>query len=170
VSIDPSTYLDSVSCPSASFCVAADGHGNALTYNLSKRSKPVRIDPNGEGIQSVSCSSASFCVAVGFVDNAITRHIVNGNALIYNGFTWSSPMMIALPDRFGLSSVSCASSSFCVAVAGNDNVVAYNGFMWFVQISIGSDNVSDYLTSVSCPSVSFCIVVDINGDVIVGHA
>jgi hypothetical protein len=36
--------LTSVSCPSADFCVAVDGEGNALTYNGSSWSSPSDID------------------------------------------------------------------------------------------------------------------------------
>ena len=72
--------LTSVSCPSASFCVAVDNAGNALTYNGSSWSSPSNID-GSSSINSVSCPSASFCIAV---DNA-------GNALTYNGSSWSSP-------------------------------------------------------------------------------
>jgi hypothetical protein len=63
----------SVSCASASLCVAVDGTGNALTYNGTSWSQPQSIDPNGSlGLSSVSCASSTFCVAV---DG-------NGNALI----------------------------------------------------------------------------------------
>src|SRR5450755_4021428 len=51
VSIDPSgDGLPSVSCPSASFCVAVDNIGNVLTYDGSSWSAPSVIDSsNGEG-------------------------------------------------------------------------------------------------------------------------
>jgi hypothetical protein len=39
-----------------------------------------------------------------------------GSASIFNGSTWSSPTTI---DDGGLSSVSCPTASFCVAVDGD---------------------------------------------------
>ena len=41
---------DSVSCPTASFCAAVDGSGNALTYNGSSWSSPDSIDANKGGL------------------------------------------------------------------------------------------------------------------------
>ena len=55
--------LDSVSCPTASFCAAVDESGYALTYDGSSWSKPVSIEPSGAP-GAVSCPTASFCAAV----------------------------------------------------------------------------------------------------------
>jgi len=46
-----------------------------------------------------------------------------GNALTYNGSTWSTPTPIGQP----LYSVSCVSSSFCVAIGYHNNVLIYSG-------------------------------------------
>jgi hypothetical protein len=40
--IDPGSHLQAVSCASASFCVAIDRKGNALTFNGSTWSAPVK--------------------------------------------------------------------------------------------------------------------------------
>ena len=71
--------LNSVSCPTASFCITVDRMGDFLTYNGSSWSSPDEIDQNG--LYSVSCPTASFCAAV---DG-------KGNALTYKGSSWSSP-------------------------------------------------------------------------------
>ncbi|MDA8069033.1 MAG: hypothetical protein M0T77_10560 [Actinomycetota bacterium] len=56
VGIDPSGgSLESVSCPTQSFCAAADDLGNVLTYNGSGWSSPTEIDPHGATV-SVSCA------------------------------------------------------------------------------------------------------------------
>ena len=57
--------LDSVSCPTASFCVAVDGNGNALTRpgRGARWSGPDNIDPIAGILTSVSCASPSSCVA-----------------------------------------------------------------------------------------------------------
>jgi hypothetical protein len=119
--IDPGTYLQAVSCASASFCVAIDRKGNALTFNGSTWSAPVNADPNGltmgEGGISwpvVSCPTSSFCAAV---DGA------SGNVVTFDGSSWSAPVNIdskaANSDRgpvlIFLMSVSCRSAMFCVA-------------------------------------------------------
>jgi serine/threonine protein kinase len=69
-SADPSGALNSSSCPSASFCVAVDENGNALTYNGTSWSQPQLVDRSG-GFTSVSCTSATFLVAVDGRGNAL---------------------------------------------------------------------------------------------------
>ena len=68
--IDPGSHLQAVSCASASFCVAIDRKGNALTFNGSTWSGPVKADPNGlsmgEGGISwpvVSCPTSTVSLA-----------------------------------------------------------------------------------------------------------
>ena len=50
---NPTSYLSSVSCPSASFCVAVDAGGNALTFNGSSWSAPAKIDARRISTSSV---------------------------------------------------------------------------------------------------------------------
>ena len=60
-----------MSCPTSSFCVAADWTGNALTYNGTSWSPPTKIDANNY-LTSVSCPTSDFCAAVDGVGNALT--------------------------------------------------------------------------------------------------
>jgi hypothetical protein len=146
--------LESVSCATASFCVAVDYSGNALTWDGSSWSSPQSIDPNG--LYSVSCPSASFCAAV---DGS-------GNALTWDGSSWSSPQSI---DPYNpntaqgiLESVSCPSASFCVAVDNSGYALTWDGSSWSSPQSIDPNG----LYSVSCPSASFCAAVDQGGGVL----
>jgi hypothetical protein len=153
--------LDSVSCPTASFCAAVDGNGNALTtdgtfgWRGPRWGQPVTIDPIAGILTSVSCPSASFCMAVD----------TNGYALQWNGSSWSQPTWSATSpeDRTGgaLASVSCASASFCAAVDGAGRVLTWNGTSWSAPRSV--DPVVAGLTGVSCASASFCVAVDGSG-------
>jgi hypothetical protein len=147
--IDPEGSLDSVSCPSTTFCIAAGGwqHGYALTYNGSKWSAASEIDPEGE-VVSLSCVSASFCMAV-------TEHRVEGHehgyVLTYTGGAWSAP--IEIDGEAALRSVSCASEVFCVAVGGHDAAI-YTGGAWSAPSEIDAEG---NLRGVSCPTSSFCV-------------
>lgn len=78
-------------------------------------------------------------------------------AAVAHGGGWSAPKPI--DHGTGLTSVSCASSKFCVAVDGNGDAVTYAHGKWGSPKKIDSDG----LTSVSCPSSRFCIAVDMNG-------
>jgi hypothetical protein len=62
-----------------------------------------------------------------------------------------------------LTSVSCASSSFCVAVDRNGNAFVFSGNSWSSAESIDSQQ---DLTSLSCSSSSFCVAVDLGGNAI----
>jgi hypothetical protein len=131
--------LGAVYCASASFCIALDGEDNALTYNGSSWSAPVRIGAVGVGV--VSCPSASFCVA-------LDR---NGDAFTFNGSSWSAPVNIGAAEGGVLS---CPSESFCAEVGLNGDARTYNGSSWSAPVNI-SRGVT--IGSVSCPSMSFCV-------------
>src|ERR1700688_2977797 len=60
-----------------------------------------------------------------------------------------------------LTSVSCASVSFCAAVDADGGVLIYNGTSWSARSMI---DLSFNLSSVSCSSASFCSAVDNGGD------
>jgi hypothetical protein len=88
----------SVSCLSASFCIA-EGSGSYIWTGVSW--SPTAVNPGGG---PVSCPSASFC-AEAYHDAVVT----------WNGTVWSARAVI---DRayFGLDDISCPSASFCAAV------------------------------------------------------
>ncbi len=150
--------LDSVSCPTASFCAAVDGNGNALTAGRGRFaltwSRPANIDPIAGILSSVSCPKASFCMAVD----------TNGYALSWHGTSWSRPTWSAASpvDRAGgaLTSVSCPSTGACTAVDGNGRVLTWNGLSWSAPRAVDP---SGGLTSVSCPVRDFCMAVDAAG-------
>ena len=122
-------------------------------------SAPVPIDAGGY-VRAISCASATFCAAV---DDT-------GHALTYNGTSWTSPVgvqgLIVAPDFGGNPvSLSCPTSSFCMAAATPDDIsntehwsseiFTYNGASWNVVASNG-----DYRTrSISCLTASFCTTV-----------
>jgi hypothetical protein len=145
---DVSGGLNSISCASATFCVAVDGDGdgvgNALTYNGHHWST-VSIDPHGGGINSVSCISSHFCAAVD----------AKGDALTYKGGKWSAPMKIDPAATGGTNEVSCASASFCVAFETNGDALTYNGRKWTAPNNINPNSLGD--NAVSCPSARTCI-------------
>ncbi len=146
----------SVSCPTATFCMAVDEFGNnALQWNGTSWSAPVTIDPSGDRVEltSVSCPTVSFCVAVDSL----------GRALTWNGRWWSGPLPID-PRGAGMESVSCPSTSYCVAVDGNGNALTWNGRSWSAPVLI--DDTGTGLQSVSCASASFCVAGDWGGAVI----
>jgi hypothetical protein len=150
----PQNDLESVSCPTSTFCVAADGQGNVFSYRGGSWSGPTSVDP-GTGLD-VSCPTQSFCSAV---DNS-------GNALIYDGRSWSSPMSVD-PNGGGLS-VSCPEAGVCFAVDGSSDLYKENGNVYkFANGQWGQAttlNVGKGTTvKISCGSTEFCMVVTGSG-------
>jgi hypothetical protein len=150
---DPDGKLLSVSCGSASFCVAADNHGYVMTWNGTSWSAPVLVDDDttpGPALYSLSCSSASFCMAA---DNI-------GQALVFNGATWFLDTSPIFPGSNALpAQVSCKSAKFCMAVRGG-YAVSWNGRAFSAPVNVVAP-VYDF-TSVSCPAVGFCVAVSNN--------
>lgn len=145
-----SSALEAVSCSSASFCIASDDNGDAVTDTAGNWGTPRSTPITGtDDIASLSCVSSTFCAGL---DGA-------GGVLAYHGSSWNAPVSaLSAPTTFGLS-ISCApQTTFCVAVSGDSYAYTEDGDTWTspsTQIDTGNG-----LTAVSCPSASFCVAVD----------
>ena len=127
---NPNDGITNVSCATASFCLAGDEDGDIRVWNGTSWSIDHQVVPGttSGGAHAVSCPSAAFCVAVN----------VLGNAIVWNGTSWSAPQSID-PNlasargpaatssnghpSLGMKSVSCPTTSFCVAVGSDGSVV-----------------------------------------------
>ena len=89
------------------------------------------------------------------VDNA-------GNAYTYNGSSWIATPIDTANGGGSLTSVSCPSASFCVAIDASENVFMFNGSSWSAPQSLESG--ADLHPGVSCASASFCVAVDGGGN------
>lgn len=152
-----------VSCAIATCLLAAPAHA-AVSW-----SRPTEIIGNQEALSvqnALSCASTSFCVFVASSDQGM-----NGAVITYNGHRWSRASRVD-PAGNGLSSVSCPSVSFCVAVDGGVNALTYDGHSWSAPVNIDTAGINPGLVSVSCTSSSFCMAVDDQGNAIAydGHA
>ena len=72
--------------------------------------------------------------------------------------SWSQPSI----EPNGITSITCPTSTFCVAVDGNNNAFTYNGSIWSQAQSI--DPNGGPIQSVSCTSSTFCVAVDGSGN------
>jgi hypothetical protein len=92
--------------------------------------------------------SASFCAAA---DG-------DGNAVIWNGSSWSAPQLVDPTEL--LSALSCPTTSVCEAVNDNGDVFTYNGSTWSSQGELPG---APGLIAVSC-APSLCVALDFNGN------
>jgi hypothetical protein len=147
----------SVSCPSASFCMAVLGSGHAAMYDGTTWSQPTGLSSSFGQPDSVSCPTVAFCMAVDADDSS---------TFLFNGSAWSPAPSIHDPDpntRIGMASVSCSSPSFCAAVDNGSNAFTFNGTSWSPATAIDPGH---ELSTVSCPSASFCAAVDYGPNVV----
>ena len=84
----------------------------------------------------------------------------SGSATTYDGTSWSLPSTVAGQEYFG--SVSCVSSTFCVAT-GTTQVSVYDGSSWTSQTVVSSG-----LGGVSCATETMCVAFGFDGDVVRG--
>jgi hypothetical protein len=145
--VDPNDGLY-VSCVSSSFCVVVDESGNALEWNGSSWSTPQAVST---GFYSISCVSANFCVAD-----------AGSDVYTWNGSSWSQPQSVDSSSGGFIFSISCPTTSFCVAGDSNGNVFDWNGSSWSQPQAIDPSGGGIY--GVSCPTTSFCAMVDKDGN------
>ena len=81
--------------------------------------------------------------------------------ITYSGSTWSSPSEIDSEVGNALHSVSCVSTSFCVAVGNGGDEITYNGSTWSTPTKVG---ILGYIQSVSCHSEAFCVAATSEGE------
>ena len=134
-----------LSCVSASFCLAVDTSGNAFTYDGTSWSPAESI---GLDAVTVSCASATFCMAV-----------AGGQATVFNGSSWSTPVTVSAVDQ--IVSVSCPSDSFCMAVSAVGIAYTYTSAGWDTGTSFDTPLEG---VQVSCASSTLCAAVDASGN------
>jgi hypothetical protein len=178
------SYLEGVSCSSASACTAvgsyyADGEDAPLAERWNGTAWSVQATPSPSGatdsyLEGVSCSSASACTAVGYDTTSTTG--TGGDVTLaerWNGTAWSvqtTPSPSADPGSY-LSAVSCPSASSCTAVGHTSNYATetwvtlaerWNGTAWSVQATpnpSSADGNYSTLAGVSCTSAGSCTAV-----------
>ncbi len=182
-----------ISCPTTTFCVTVGATASSSGVRLplievyrsgawsEMAAAPLPSGALGGGLAGVSCVSTSFCIAVGWYSLPSPGGI---RTLVeqFNGVSWSLVPSPNPTNQFFafLVSVSCTSTTFCVAVGSNEVqrdtgtgfvftiVEQFNGASWSLVPSpnlsepAGGDGMS-VLPSVSCTSITFCVAAGWGG-------
>ncbi len=168
-------WLSSVSCGSATSCVAVGQRGSppktfAEHWNGTHWTVTASPSPAKEAqFESVSCVTAKFCIAVGWSMDA--KPNVRTLVARWNGSSWKllpSPNYpkSGLVDS-DLAGVSCTSVTRCFAVGSSYNPAGYrdlfilrwNGKVWSVSARQELTTGINGLRSVSCVGKTVCIAV-----------
>jgi hypothetical protein len=174
----PSPRLVSVSCPTATWCVAVgnsetnpNGDEGTLAEAWDGTAWRVQVTPNPgrteSSLAAVSCTSAKACTAVGYADAMPKPNKGTSASLIerWNGLRWT----VQGPSRpnVSLNTVSCSSATFCIAI-GNDRhgpnrfEESWNGKRWTVRtapLEPSPKPYQYYIGSLSCRSRWACTAV-----------
>jgi len=174
------SVLSSVSCTSATACVAVGNYQNGTNHHVafteiwnglswSVTSFPPVSGSIDSVLTAVSCHGAHACTAVGYFTT--TTQSQYGLAGRWNGATWAIqkvPEPAGNPD-VTLTGVSCSTSTDCVAVgpatssvsAGQSIVDHWNGSLWKVATSVQHPvgAIGSRLNSVACTSPTACTAV-----------
>jgi hypothetical protein len=159
-----------VSCATPTYCLATgyyftNPEGGSYAYAVLWNGSKFRLlTPPGGGLGQVSCVSTTFCLALAGPNSGTTGN----TAEIWNGKTWRSAG--SLPGTFGygpgISGLSCASKSACMAVGnyltsgGPQGVEPFNvaewwnGKTWRATTPAGAGG---GLADVSCTSPTRCM-------------
>jgi len=167
-------FLESVSCVTASWCVAVgyyeDDHKQTLIELWDGNSWSIQNSPNtsptvDNHLDGVSCVSVSWCVAVGTSDDGrLEQTLIE----VWDGTSWSiqASANTSPTEDNNLYSVSCLSAISCVAVGDFYNgwlqtlVQVWDGSTWTIQASDkSSTSDTKYLFAVSCVSANSCVAV-----------
>jgi hypothetical protein len=164
--VDPGHSITGISCPTATFCMAVDDAGNAISYANGTWSAPQVVDTGaahgdpGEGaFDGVACPTTTFCLAVSYLDGAAT----------YSDGVWSAtafPAGIPNPD---FSGVSCLVADDCYVsdLHGDGSYTDHSG-SWQTDSFPVTSGTMQGSTPVSCSgpisSTPICMFVDSDND------
>ena len=186
------TIMADVSCASKTFCAALDTSGKMFTYGPSGWSKPNMLRAS---LTAVSCVTRVYCIAVTRYREVFTYdgaawtltttlsgsyHLADVScisesacvavgeryATVFDGTSWVATRIVAQRPRFvRLSSVSCASADFCVAVDDSGQAYTYDGTGWSKPTKVIPMKPRPSNDAVSCGSVGECVMVATQGRV-----
>jgi len=169
--------LGAVSCANAQMCFAMGSISNGQHFSTfmerwdGKRWAMVERPTFGadSGLAGVSCPTVRFCIAVGETTQPGERSLVER----WDGNRWTRQYSGAFPanPENWLTSVSCTSPTFCMAVGGIANqaqdtddtfVARWNGRTWSLSAHQHTTE-HEWLDGVSCVSPSSCMAVGPDG-------
>jgi hypothetical protein len=163
-------FLDSVSCPSTTMCVAVGNNGEfpmAERWNgrrWSIENMPFDSSAGYNSLDSVSCASPTACTAVGIEtadgDTPVVEH--------WDGRSWSEQPTPSLTGAsLSLGAVSCPSPSDCYAVGNSYGLASHiqtavvehwDGVSWSIEPTPTIAGLGG-LASLSCVSPTACAAV-----------
>ncbi len=162
-----------VSCPSESFCAAADSAGQVLTSTNptggSGAWSAARVDAGNLPLLGVSCPSASLCAVLDQGEVLTSTNPIGGAG------AWAYSDAVAEledPVHPSVGAISCPSASLCVAGDGEGDILTSTnptggpGSWTLSKVDPEVPGEPSIITGISCPSASLCVATDWSGRVL----
>ncbi len=171
--VPPGEEVTGVSCAGPSLCVAVDQRGDIITstnpgggvaaWTLSRL--------GGAGaLSAISCPAVTLCVAVGGNSPYLNQAgVVLASTDPAGGSPWTAPGPPQMQDVYGLTAISCPTTTFCAATDEDGDVITStdpSGVRPWKVTRLASVYPFD---AISCPTVHFCAAVDRDGDVVTSN-
>jgi hypothetical protein len=135
--------ISGVSCPSATTCLAASS--SPIVQDAAPSYEPSTDPDPGSALNAVSCApSTDFCM---FIDGS-------GGAFTYSNGSFGTRVDVS--GAIALEAVSCATSTFCVAVDHNNAVYKFSGTSWDAGTPLSAAGFTNNV-NISCSSNAFCV-------------
>lgn len=170
--------LQAVDCTSPTFCLAVGWTGRGGGSTRRGQPRGFVVIWNGSSwksasvsrdymLMNVSCASSAFCVVTGAKapstifpgDSTFSYRSDTNVALIYHNGSSSQPQVI---DSHQLTSISCRSSSLCVAVDVDGDAVTYSSSSWEAPRIVPGMSLA---IAIACARSSLCLAGDFKGNV-----
>jgi Zn-dependent metalloprotease len=151
-----------ISCPSSSFCVAAQESGRIRYSTKPASTSWTEVTAGSGAMNGVHCLSSSFCAVV---NGSGDLYVANTEAHIKEASGWKST---DIDGSTALHGVACTSTTSCVAVdsAGNVLDLTINGSGEATASKHDIDGTTN-LTAVTCTKEFTCVAVDNKGNIFV---
>jgi hypothetical protein len=152
--------ITGVSCTSSTFCLATDAGGDMFRWSGSGSGWADAPNTGAMDHWAISCVTSTFCEGVD----------ERGRASTFNGTSWTGPAYVQSDTIGMLNSVSCPTTTFCVA-SGNISLSGRGGVQQGLAVSFVNGvwsypeffDTHERASTISCPTVHFCAVGDNNG-------
>jgi hypothetical protein len=175
--------LTSISCTSTTTCMAVgwhtyfygeEHHGWSHRWDGSKWTSQKTASVENSSLNSVSCTASNACTAVGKKWNTEVPHAERWNGSAWSAQTVPAPKVELAGEEISLgtelTSVSCTSSTSCVAVGwyrydyDEEQILPFSavwdGTTWQLKtVPTPSGAVFGSLNEISCTSATSCIAV-----------
>ena len=161
-------YLDGIACPAAGTCLATgySGLGAAATAQLAWTANGTSWSTQSAGpgyLNGVACPATGTCWAAGYQALGGTGSGDIDALTMSGGSSWTIGSQIALGPRVGLTGVSCANKTNCVAVGNSASgpaiLASTDGVTWSSETPPASSGVLYHLDAVACPGKLDCVAV-----------